>query len=571
MRGMFKRDPSGNIEQAEQAMSQGAWPEAAKQWEAIIKKFKSQTPAGVYVRLAIAYRKQAKLDEAEQVVTRGLKKHPAYMPMSLEYAEIAFDRKDWAEAATRWQAVLDRFPETAPVTVWVRLARSYRFQNDLAQAKKLVEQALSTYVNDAGLCTEAAYIAAAQENWAEALASWQAIMTAQKDQAPAEAWAGLAQAQRKSGDLTQAEATIKKGFHKHPSHLGLNLEYAELTTDQKNWAEAATRWQAVLDRFGTSPALTIYLQQTARFTLSIVKRLQNPAAYKKKITMHANSKKGFRKIAIVTAASQGYDSLKPHAVIDDRFDYIAYTDDLGLVDSGLYGIRPLPQTWPDAGPLSNKTLDSPRAIRIIKTHPHTLFDQYDLVIWLDTSIMIVGDIYPILEKFMKTGQAIGAGVHPNRSSIFEELEACIAMKKDNPDDLKRQLAFYKKIRLGDLGLAECGFLAFNLKDRRADVAAAMDTWWDQICRFSRRDQLSFPYALSSNKVTWHPVTQPPQDIRHHPDFVITPHQFNPAVLQELNHLLTSNLKQAHFLGPIRSASASEDPRSEVKAPYWGEK
>jgi len=531
----FHKDPSKDIEAAEEAMTGKDWPAAIERWGRILQTYKRKTPAGVYVRLSIAYRRQTKYPEAEEVLAHGLKKHTDYMPLYIEYAEVATEQKDWVEAARRWQVVLDTFPETTPVDVWIKLVRAYRFQNDLDHAEKFVTRGLDIYTNDAGLCTEAAYIAAAQEDWPKALASWQTIISGQKDLAPAEAWAGLGKAQRRTGDSLQAETTIKKGLQKHPDHLGLNLEYAELANDQQDWAEALKRWQAVLDKFGDSPSMTIYLSQTTRFTLSILKRLQDIAAYKKGLSRYA-SKKGRRKIAIVTAVSAGYDSLKPHEVIDDRFDYIAYTD-AKLDDIGLYDIRPLPQTWPDAGPLSNKPLDNPRAIRIIKTHPHVLFDQYDLVVWLDTSVMIVGDIYPALEKFMESGRAIGAGVHPERSSIFEELEACIAMKKDDPADLKRQLAYYKKIGFEDTGLAECGFLAFNLRDKRDQVAAAMDTWWDQICRFSRRDQLSFPYALASNKVVWHPLTKPPQDIRHHPDFVITPHQYEPAILAEFESLL----------------------------------
>lgn len=267
-----------------------------------------------------------------------------------------------------------------------------------------------------------------------------------------------------------------------------------------------------------------------RFVVSVGNRMLNLVNYKKQIDQYRIKSKQTAtkpKIAIYTAITGKYDSLKLPEVLDERFDYFVYSDG-PVPDSGIYQVRPT----------SYFNEDPTRSARFIKTHPHWLFRDYDIAIWIDANVMITGDIYPIVETFIDSGKPLAAMPHPHRTTVYQELEACLAFKKDNAEEMIEQVERYRAAGFNGEGLIESSLLLFDL--HQPTVATFLDFWWKEIDSYSRRDQLSAGYALNQTNIDWLRLSVPPHSIRDHPLFVITPHA---AAVNEA--MVELNKKVAH--------------------------
>jgi GT2 family glycosyltransferase len=309
------------------------------------------------------------------------------------------------------------------------------------------------------------------------------------------------------------------------------LHRARRAVQQKNWLLAKNRYKLILE--GAQPA-KLGMQIEARANTSLIDRILDIHGYKKHIDAYNKAKKRPR-VAVYTAISGGYDTLKLPQILNPAFDYILFTE-TPTRGSGIFQIRPLPFFHQE----------TTRRARFVKTHPHHLLEGYDYAIWIDANIMTVEDITPLFEDFVRSKKAIGAIRHPLRNSIHEEAEECISRGKDEAELIKQQMAHYKKLKFDSKELVESGFMMFDLKSERLDNFFA--TWWAEIDAYSRRDQLSLPYALHKSKVAWHKLTEPDIDVRNHSSFTIVPHKADQSVVLELERLLGSK-KTSPISGP----------------------
>ena len=69
-------------------------------------------------------------------------------------------------------------------------------------------------------------------------------------------------------------------------------------------------------------------------------------------------------------------------------------------------------------------------------HPHLFFTEYDIAIYIDASITILGDIYSMVEEFLLSKLPIAFTDHPDRRDVFAEFEAVINLKKDTSEVVK---------------------------------------------------------------------------------------------------------------------------------------
>lgn len=327
-------------------------------------------------------------------------------------------------------------------------------------------------------------------------------------------------------EYSQAKAVAKKGWRTF-NDFQFKVYIAEIPTIQKKWKEAFKLWTKLEEEIGKESAVEEEVRLRVKFNLSIIKRIIAIDHYKKKIQQYRTSNSP-KKYVIYTSYSKGYDQLKLPEFIDDRFDYVVFTDEK-VNGFEIYDVRPLPSYGKD----------NARKIRYAKTHPHVLFPNYDAAIWLDASLLISGDIYPYLEKFVASGKPIASTPHQHRNNIFEEYEACVALKKDNPYVMRTQIERYKKAGFDGKILAENGVLMFNLRDKK--LAAVLETWWQEILKGSKRDQLSFGYSLWKNKANWHHIIEKPSTVRNFPGLILAPHNKKLQVNQELDILLQNSV------------------------------
>lgn len=109
-----------------------------------------------------------------------------------------------------------------------------------------------TPTNDAPSVRDEAREAARRHDWAHAAERWHAVL-AGRATGPAEAYVGLATAQRNLGRLATAEETAQRGMRAHPTNPKVASEHAEIASARGDWMEAVARWTSVVEGFERVP------------------------------------------------------------------------------------------------------------------------------------------------------------------------------------------------------------------------------------------------------------------------------------------------------------------------------
>ncbi len=508
----------------EQAMAKRAWPTAGKLWQDYIDRYGKKAPQGAWINLSNSLRQQGRFARAEKTIARALKQFGDTLGLRNEQAEIAHSQSDWPEAAKRWQKIIKDFPDQKKLApAYVRLSEAYTRQAEFDKAEAVMTEATQHHPRHQFVRVAHARIPSDRQLWPEAIKRWEALIKDLGHKAPAAAWANLGGTYRKANQLDEAEAALKRGLATRPNDFEIRLVLGEVMIDKEDWKQALPLWQGLLRDMPVGESLS-RVRIYARMNVSFLKRLAKLNDYRASIRQYAKRPKP--KVAIYTSYTGDYDELKLPEIVDKRFDYFVFTDE-SVDGRGVYQVRKLNQ--PDL------VDDGSRASRYPKTHPHVLFKNYDVAIWVDTSLMIVGDLMPIIERFLASGLPLGNPTHPQRESLMEEFEACIDLKKDDPAILKKQAAFYKSIGFETKDLANNGVIFFNLKHKK--LAPVMETWWGQVLKFSKRDQLSMNYSLFVNKAERYRLTKPPIDIRDHKHFIFVPHHSEYKLVKRFNQLV----------------------------------
>lgn len=192
-----------------------------------------------------------------------------------------------------------------------------------------------------------------------------------------------------------------------------------------------------------------------------------------------------KRFVIYSAIVGGYDDILQPSIIDDRFDYILFTNEIKESKVGVWQIRPIKYF--------NK--DNTRICRFVKTHPETLLSYYEVSIWIDSNIQILSSyFYDRIIELDRQDIPISSMWHPVRHCIYEEAFACINMMVEHERivvDWCHQLR--KENYPRNNGLCETNVM--YRKHQRPIVQKGDELWWDCIENYSRRDQLSFNYVL----------------------------------------------------------------------------
>jgi hypothetical protein len=188
------------------------------------------------------------------------------------------------------------------------------------------------------------------------------------------------------------------------------------------------------------------------------------------------------RIAVYTAVTNDYDQLLQPIVEDRRCDYIAFVDRPHSAGS-IWQQRPLPRT----------SLDPVRLAKIPKILPHRVLPEYRYSVWVDANVLLMGHIGDLVDQLQD--ESIGVFSHPEgRPDVLEEVTVCIDRRKDDPKILSAQAHHYKTNGF-DLHskVFDCGILI--REHYKWPAMEIMEEWWRQVSTWSRRDQVSFPYAL----------------------------------------------------------------------------
>ena len=193
-----------------------------------------------------------------------------------------------------------------------------------------------------------------------------------------------------------------------------------------------------------------------------------------------------------------YDCLHEPTVITPGWDYICFTNNPKLKSKNLE-IR-----YVDNNGLSDKKLS-----RKIKSLNHRWVGDYDISIAIDGSMYPNCNLDNFIDIFLPDDKKIDMVMHDRkiRKGVYAEASKCIAKKKDDPNIIRQQMDFYRKEGLPeDTGIFSCGIII--RKHNRLNVEEHCERWWQQLKKWSYRDQLSFNYVLWKYKlINIHPLKQ----------------------------------------------------------------
>lgn len=208
-----------------------------------------------------------------------------------------------------------------------------------------------------------------------------------------------------------------------------------------------------------------------------------------------------KKIAVYTALVGGIDDLNEGQKTEGA-NFIAFSDHAS-------------ETWDVRKPY-DKFTDNRRNSRIQKIMPH-LFLDCEYSIYLDANIELLVPPQQLIDQFLKD-KDIAVFKHAGRDDIYQEREAILFYKKEEPEILFEQTSAYVHMGIKDhSGLSECGVIIRRHTPRINDLN---EKWWAHYCRYGVRDQMSFPVVFPLEEV--HQIT--PCGAWNHPYFKMINHK-----------------------------------------------
>lgn len=189
-----------------------------------------------------------------------------------------------------------------------------------------------------------------------------------------------------------------------------------------------------------------------------------------------------KQFAIYTALIGGYDRILQPKVIDNRFDYYLFTDDSKETQIGVWKVRHVEYS----------NIDKTRIARWVKTHPKKLLSDYKATLWIDANLQITSQfLYDRVVELNKTGIQFASVEHPYRRCIYDEAYNVYGL--DNEQTIFDWCQYLRKVNYPRAnGLYETNVL-YRKNDN--DIHKVDELWWNIICSYSRRDQLSLNYVL----------------------------------------------------------------------------
>lgn len=182
---------------------------------------------------------------------------------------------------------------------------------------------------------------------------------------------------------------------------------------------------------------------------------------------------------VYTAVTNGKDTLKENQNTTNA-SFIAFTD------------KPFESKVWEMRVACNESTDPVRNAKKHKILPHLYFPDAEYSLWIDGTISLKVPLDDLIHKYLQNTD-IAMFPHPYRNCLYDEALTCITLGLDNPDTIKKQVEEYNlEGYLPRRGLFEATVI---LRRHTNEIRAFNETWWDEIQRGSKRDQISLPYAL----------------------------------------------------------------------------
>lgn len=227
-----------------------------------------------------------------------------------------------------------------------------------------------------------------------------------------------------------------------------------------------------------------------------------------------------RKLAVYTVIVDNYDEVKQPAIIDNRFDYILFSN-THTNSVGVWKVRPIPLFTDKKWLLA----------RYPKLNPEIVMPEYDAWLYIDGTIKITSQyVYDRCVELADANVDWAGMKHQARNCIYDEINAILAMSWVHDYEV---LDWYKVMR-EDGFPAQAGLFENNIffRTNSENVRKIDDMWRESISNFRfRRDQFSLMYAIWKHPTTKTTYLLPPGETAwnnngHFSYYEHNPHQRN---------------------------------------------
>lgn len=189
------------------------------------------------------------------------------------------------------------------------------------------------------------------------------------------------------------------------------------------------------------------------------------------------------KICVYTCITGNYDNVNEIKNKEKGIDYYLFTNNKNIKSD----------TW-NVVYIEDSKLDNQRLSRKIKMLGHPVInDKYDISVWMDASVIWLKSVKDFVKEYLKENN-FATFKHSFRDDIYVEAYECIKMKKDTKENVVKHIEFLRKEGYPENnGLCEMTVFIKRHKDKT--VQKTMKLWFDTVCKYSKRDQLSFMYCV----------------------------------------------------------------------------
>ena len=194
-----------------------------------------------------------------------------------------------------------------------------------------------------------------------------------------------------------------------------------------------------------------------------------------------NSKK---EVVVYTALFGNYDELEGPTVVDERCDYVCFTDQ--KIKSDIWEIIKIT-------PHRENNLMN----REFKILPHKYFSNYKYSLYIDANLIIKIKPSYLIERHL-VNNFMAVPKHVVRNCAYLEAFRSITSNRINAKKVFLQMTKYANDGFPIFyGLTENSILL--RKHNNKELISLMNFWWDEIRKNAHRDQLCFQYSLWKKK------------------------------------------------------------------------
>jgi alkaline ceramidase TOD1/glycosyltransferase MUCI70-like protein len=190
---------------------------------------------------------------------------------------------------------------------------------------------------------------------------------------------------------------------------------------------------------------------------------------------------------VYTAVVGGFnDSLSPIHIPSDPFGrpvrFVCFSDSVDRCPPG----------W-EIRPLLIKGRNARLTARWHKIMSHRVLPEASITLWHDGSHSLKVNPWHVADRCLSRSHTFASFKHPIRNCIYQEVQACVKLRKDAPERLWKQAERYQREGYpAHFGLLETSCIA---RLGSPAVHQLNESWWQQLDFWSCRDQVSLPYVI----------------------------------------------------------------------------